>query len=156
MGIYKSFEVVVKEKLSLNQWNPTIKPWKQTELRASDVLAGALEFWGAGGERWVQRTYGKTLESGCLYGGLYAAGFGDAEGGSSEHTHIVQKAETFVLDELEAKGYMRNIIAFNDKIAKDFSEVRAIACGALKRALAAEAIEDEKGSEPRRTGKHRS
>lgn len=136
-------------------WEPEEPSWLKPGMKASDVLAGALEFWGKDGERWVRGNMGMKRLNGCFYGGLSAAAFGDADAalrpiGVYGSTHSLcnevafHNATQFINDELEAQGRIRSLITFNDRDATGFTDVRKVACGALKRALAAEAKEAEK------------
>lgn len=124
--------------------------------KPSEVIANALAFWGEHGEGWVRGALFSYRDSkGCLYGGLEAGFVGVINGRAYKYNidttnqAIYNKATSFVLDELESRGKTRDIIYFNDFTADSFQDVRSVACGALKRALAVEEAEELKEGKSR-------
>lgn len=110
---------------------------------ASEVIANALKYWGHGGRRWTAG----TLASGskvCFYGGLSAGAYGTTVSSNGKVTFgemqyaddidrkypeeqstedkAYKRAEKFVLDELEAQGFDRDIVEFNDSEGSYYSE----------------------------------
>mgnify|MGYP001569736520 CR=1 FL=1 len=125
-------------------------------MQASEVLSKALEFWGSGGERWVQRELGNNNVA-CLLGGLGHAIIGTAACyahlGFDNDKHAYLDAMRFIWDELEACGQLSprfpkhtddielledGLVIFNDESATNYSDVKQVVCGALTRALKAE------------------
>lgn len=132
-------------------------------MRASDVLVRALEFWGQGGEQWIQTTLG-DYSGACLVGGISMAALGRpeyldaieavAQGGRISIAGVTpyKQAMKYVWDELNARGLITSnlecgktslqhesaLIRYNDSIAKSYGDVKSVVCGAVKRALADE------------------
>ncbi len=120
---------------------------------ASEVLAGALEFWGAGGERWIAGELGQD-DKACLVGGLSAGLIGYPQYyedmcADGTDTTLYRQAMKYIHDELESRCYYKEphvsvetlearLIAFNDNLDRIFPEIKDVVCCALKRALAAE------------------
>jgi len=159
-----------RRKRTRKPWNPEVRPWEDKNIKASTVLAGALEFWGQEGERWVKNSLGYERVSACLIGGLNGAAYGDAQGEyypqSLPHENAVKRAKTFLLDELEARGFKirgmyhdsdlaEPIITFNDARSRKFDEVRDLTCKALKRALEAE-LKEEQATKKRRVTRRKN
>jgi hypothetical protein len=114
---------------------------------ASEVILQALEYWGEHGERWIRGAL-YTGSKVCFYGGLSAGAYGVTAGRPrkmsyspnpsalySDADKAYKQAEKFILDELEERGYLRDIITFNDSSARNFVNLKKVACGALHRAL---------------------
>ena len=140
-------------------------------MKASEVLAGALEFWGQGGEQWVQREL-KVNSATCLVGGISKAAFGyprywesvrDSLDSDQMNTHddnvlAYRQAMKHVWDELDARDVSLQIredaeststamheyalVHYNDDKRRCYGDVKSVVCGAVKRALAAEDPED--------------
>lgn len=125
-------------------------------MKASEVLAEALEFWGPEMERWMSGSIGDGTRA-CLVGGMVHATNGNRDvrvyNTLKENQEAYHEALKYVLDELDAQGWPRDIIEFNDSASargygihgeiwnneKRTKRIRAIVCAALKRALETEA-----------------
>lgn len=114
-------------------------------IKASEVIANALQYWGKHGERWVRGQF-VNGDKVCFYGGLSVGRYGITNGRFNRSPYYpkfereidpYKRAVKYIYDELESQGYYRDIIGFNDNDAS-FKDVHKIACGALKRALADE------------------
>lgn len=126
--------------------------------KASEVLAGALEYWGEHGERWAVGTLDNGSRA-CLYGGMGRAAYGTgsygpislAEAKWSAADKAFKRAETLLLNEIEALGIVRDcvgvvpasIVRYNDMFSKvgtkdrrqRFANIKGVVCRALKKAL---------------------
>lgn len=143
-------------------------------MKASEVLADALAFWGQGGERWIQHDIGDTQRA-CLVGGIGVGATGKpcylAEAVEVREMYgAYSKAMAYIYDELEARDMLNDfsdsasprdlrlnsehrqmpsfvseaLIVFNDYGATTFEELRGVVCGALQRALKDEETGDAK------------
>lgn len=129
-------------------------------MKASEILAKALEIWGPKGEHWLKGDLEYTSREGnsmfCLYGGMGMAAINracynyearDLLDAESEFPLTDEQQETLhnydiavhkvsqVINSRYNNEYQGDIVSFNDANERTFSEVKGVVCEALKDCL---------------------
>jgi hypothetical protein len=139
-------------------------------VKASEILSRALENWGQDGSQWVRdQLHVSMTGSTCLVGGLAKAVTQHYSDRLQYPSRLIKNAHpdgfelrramTHIFDELEVRGIRfsvhserrndtimleQSLTAYNDHMVADFSQLREVVCGAVKRALAEEEAEEQK------------
>lgn len=120
-------------------------------MKASEILARALEIWGPNGERWIQGDLQNTDDDDktkfCLYGGIGMAAIGQPC--YTEDVIRMLEDKPNLIDEETVDAYIKvekvirnivgeNIVEFNDEEGRTFTEIKSVVCSALKKCLTEE------------------